>query len=261
MDTKKKNGLVFFALFFCLMSGVAAWVLPPGMNWIAVVILLGGTALILGYATTGRVFGTLINEQKLMSLSRFQMLVWTVLIVSAYLTIAMERVKNGDVVDPLIVGIDWQVWALLGISTTSLVGTPLLNSNKRSEEPRSDAGATPPSVVKAAATFGQSVSEVQDNRSGVMYGNPDINDARLSDMFEGEELSNAQLIDVGKLQMFFFTVIVAGVYAVELYQLIAKNLLTDDVSLPTVNEGLLGLMGASHVGYLGSKSITKTQTQ
>ena len=172
----------------------------------------------------------------------------------------MQRVKHGDVVDPLVIGVDWQVWALLGISTTSLIGTPLLNNNKKAKEPSiglNSASAT----AKAAETLKEPQAEIERNRTGVMYGNPDIKDARLSDMFEGEEIANASFIDVGKLQMFFFTAIVAGVYAVQVYRLIAENDLTDDVSLPTVNQGLLALLGVSNAGYLGSKGITQTPTK
>jgi hypothetical protein len=259
-DAKKKTLLVLVALALVVLAAIAAWWLPSGMSWITVLGLFVIVVLLLGLATTGELFGALINEQKLMSLSRFQMLIWTVLIVSAYLTIAILRVKNGDVVDPLVIGVDWQVWALLGISTTSLVGTPLLNSNKKAKEPSK--GVDKVSATAAAAeTLKEPQAEIERNRTGVMYGNPDIKDARLSDMFEGEEIANASLIDVGKLQMFFFTVIVAGVYAVQLYQLIANNDLTDDVSLPTINQGLLALLGISNAGYLGSKGITQTPTK
>lgn len=233
-----------------------AWFLPPGWNWIAMMTVLAALILYLGRVCTGRALGCLINEHKLMSLSRFQMLVWTILIVSAYGAIAMERVKNGAVVDPLIVGIDWQVWALLGISTASLVGTPLLNGNKTRKQP-----AQPDAQVKKTAeALGETAHEVAGNREGVLYGNANIADARFSDLFEGEELANAQLLDVGKLQMFVFTIIVATIYAIQLYQLIAHNDLTDDVSLPKINEGLLALLGVSHAGYLGTKGVTQTPT-
>jgi hypothetical protein len=258
--SKKKTLLVLAALALVLLAAVAAWVIPPGINWIVVFGLFLLSVLLLGLATTGDLFGTLINEQKLMSLSRFQMLIWTLLIVSAYLTIAMQRVKSGDVVDPLIIGVDWQVWALLGISTTSLVGTPLLNNNKKAKEPSQAAGTTS-ATAKAAETLDEPQAEIERNRTGVLYGNPDIKDARLSDMFEGEELANASFIDMGKLQMFFFTMIIASVYAVQLYQLIANNVLTDDVSLPSINQGLLALLGVSNAGYLGTKSITQTPTK
>ncbi len=259
-DDKNKLWLILIAMALVALAAVAAWLLPRGTNWLVVLGLFIIAVLLVGRATTGQLFGSLINEQKLMSLSRFQMLIWTLLIVSAYLAIAMERVRNGDVVDPLVIGIDWQVWALLGISTTSLVGTPLLNNNKKAKEPSKGPDDTS-AMAKAAETLKEPQGEIEKNRAGVLYGNPYIKDARLSDMFEGEEIANASFVDVGKLQMFFFTVIVASVYAVELYQLIANNVLTDDVSLPTVNEGLLALLGVSNAGYLGSKGITQTPTK
>src|ERR1041384_256772 len=47
----------------------------------------------LGYRISGRPAGILINERNLMSLSRFQMVVWTIIILGAFITIAVERIK------------------------------------------------------------------------------------------------------------------------------------------------------------------------
>ena len=245
---------ISFALLALLM--VLAWFLPPGLNWIAMMIVIVALVLFIGKVCTGLALGWLITERNLMSLSRFQMIVWTILIISAYGAIAMERVKRGDVAEPLIVGIDWQVWALLGISTTSLVGTPLLNGNKRRKQPAQPAAQ----VEKIAKVFDQDPKEVDSDREGVLYSNPGPTDARFTDMFEGEELANAQLLDIGKLQMFLFTAVIATVYGIQLYQLIAHNDVSDDVSLPKVNDGLLALLGVSHAGYLGTKGITQTPT-
>ncbi len=258
MAVAESRWVAFTVLVLVAASGVTAWLAAPGWNWILILILLTAIVLVLGKALTGRIFGVLITERKIMSLSRFQMMIWTLLIVSAFLAIAMERVKSGEVAEPLVIGVDWQVWALLGISTTSLVGTPLLNGNKTRKEPLNHPGKQQTVVEKTAETFNQSTAAVEDNRTGVLYGNPSIDDARFTDLFEGEELVNAQFLDLGKVQLFFFTVIIAMVYAVQLFQLIAHNDLTDDVSLPTVNEGLLALLGVSHAGYLGTKGITQT---
>src|SRR5258707_156562 len=168
-DAKKKTLLVLVALALVVLAAVSAWLLSSGMSWITVLGLFAIIVLLLGLATTGELFGALINEQKLMSLSRFQMLVWTLLIVSAYLTIAMLRVKNGDVVDPLVIGVDWQVWALLGISTTSLIGTPLLNSNKKAKEPRQGPDSTA-ATARAAGTLRGTEGEIDKKQSGVVYG-------------------------------------------------------------------------------------------
>lgn len=247
-------------LLLIAVTTFAAWHAAPGRNWIWVVALLCAFILLLGKVSTGRALGILINERNLMSLSRFQMVVWTVLIVSAYFTIALTRVKSGDVADPLVIGVDWQVWALLGISTTSFVGTPLLNGNKQQKEPGKTVGEQQLVIDKTAAAFDENSADVNTNRQGILYGNSSINDARFTDLFEGDELANTSFIDVGKLQLFFFTVMVAITYGVQLYQLIAQDTLTDDVSLPTLNEGLLALLGVSHAGYLGSKGIDRTSS-
>src|SRR6266404_4976771 len=114
---------------------LAGWHLPAGTNWLVVLALIVIFFLATGKAITGRALGILINERKLMSLSRFQLVVWTGLIVSGFFVIALERIHSGAVAQPLAIGIDWQIWALLGISTASFVGTPLLNSSKKSKEP------------------------------------------------------------------------------------------------------------------------------
>jgi hypothetical protein len=206
---------------------------------------------------TGRVLGIFINERKLMSLSRFQLVVWTGLIVSGFFVIALERIHSGAAAQPLAIGIDWQIWALLGISTASFVGTPLLNSNKKGKEPdRKDE-----LVTKAATRFQEHPDDVERNRQGILYGNSSVAFARFTDMFQGDELANAQLVDVAKLQLFFFTIIVAIAYGTQLFQLIAYgDLDLPGIRLPLLQDGLLALMGVSHAGYLGAKGVDQTPT-
>jgi hypothetical protein len=213
--------------------------------------------LITGKVITGRVLGIFINERKLMSLSRFQLVVWTGLIVSGFFVIALERIHSGAAAQPLAIGIDWQIWALLGISTASFVGTPLLNSNKKGEEPdRKDE-----LVTKAATRFQEHPDDVERNRQGILYGNSSVAFARFTDMFQGDELANAQLVDVAKLQLFFFTIIVAIAYGTQLFQLIAYgDLDLPGIRLPLLQDGLLALMGVSHAGYLGAKGVDQTRT-
>jgi hypothetical protein len=194
-----------------------------------------------------------------MSLARLQLILWTVLIVSGFFVIAIVRIKSGNVDQPLSIGVDWQIWALLGISTTSFVGTPLLYGDKMNEEPKDPAKAE----QKAASQLpGETAEQVAQNRQGILYANADIDDARFTDMFQGDELANTHLVDVAKLQLFFFTVTVVIAYGAQLYQLIAyKDLTQSGIRLPELQSGLLALMGVSHAGYLGSKSIDRTPTQ
>jgi hypothetical protein len=210
---------------------------------------------VLGYAITGRALGVLINEDKCMSLSRFQMVLWTVIVISGYFVIAIARVKEGDVAAPLAVQIDWQVWALLGISGVSLVGSPIVRSTKEWKKPAQHV------AEKAGKPYGDNAEKVNTLRRGLIYPNEDISQARWTDMFEGEELGNASLVDLGKVQMFFFTIIVALAYCAELYDLIAVRDLTEDkLAMPTLHEGLLTLMGISNAAYLGAKGAPQTPT-
>jgi len=238
---------------------VVAWFVVPGWNWVLSVATLTIFLMYLGYALTTRLLGFLINERKLMSLSRFQMALWTVLIIAAYLVIALMRVKAG-VANPLVVTIDWQIWTLLGISTASLVGTPLLNDSKRKKEPGKDDQSKEEILAKAGQPFDQTSTVVDKNRDGLLYGNSSIDDARFTDLFEGDELSNSRFIELGQVQMFFFTVLVALVYAVQVFHLISSPGLATapEASLPLLPEGLLALMGVSNAGYLGNKAIDRT---
>jgi hypothetical protein len=246
-------------LFLTVLIGLAAWYLRDGINWLVVLILIAVFFLLTGKTLTGRGLGILINDRNLMSLSRLQLVIWTALIVSGFFVIAIVRIKSADVDQPLSIGIDWQIWTLLGISTTSFVGTPLLYGNKMSEEPKDPAKIESQTASQLADVSAQ---QVADNRRGILYANPRINDARFTDMFQGDELVNTHLVDVAKLQLFFFTIAIAIAYGTQLYQLIAYgDLRQSDIKLPELQNGLLALMGVSHAGYLGSKSIDKTPTE
>jgi hypothetical protein len=245
-------------LLLTLVMCVSAWYFHEGTNWLVVLVLIVLFFYFTGKALTGRGFGILINDRNLMSLSRLQLIIWTALIVSGFFVIAMVRIKSADVDQPLSIGIDWQLWTLLGISAASFVGTPLIYGNKMSEEPKD-----PEKVeTKTASQFaGETAQQVAANRQGILYANTSVADARFTDMFQGDELVNTHLVDVAKLQMFFFTVTVAVAYGVQLYQLIAYgDLKQSDIHLPELQPGLLALMGVSHASYLGSKGIDRTPT-
>lgn len=243
-------------LLAAVIAGIigAAWRLPPGANWAVTALAMCIFLAVIGRASVGRWAGILINERKLMSLSRFQMTFWTVIVISAYFTIAMARIKAGDVAEPLAIQADPTLWALLGISAASLIGTPLLYSGKKYKKPENDNVV----IKRAAEAFRESERKVRENQEGLLWGNPSAEDARITDMFEGDELANAACIDVAKVQMFFFTLLVGVAYCFDLYEMLTYDDLLGDVALPPLSEGLLALMGVSHAGYLGSKGIDYT---
>ena len=223
--------------------------LRGGQVWAIEAALLMAMLAVIGLSVTGNAGGVLINAQKLISLSRFQIVLWTVLLLSAYVTIVLRRMSQPD---PLAVALDWRLWALMGISTTSLVGTPLLQISKMGQALAEGAAAG------AAAAFGQRTEEVEQQAKGILYTNPSIDDARFTDMFGGDEVGNAQYVDLSKVQMFIFTVVAALAYGISLYRLIDGTDPAQATAFPTLDGGLLAILAISHSGYLGGKTTRQT---
>ncbi len=236
--------------------------LPGGWNLFVVAAALAAILVVLGRAIVERPLGVLINEQNIMSLSRFQMAVWTIVVIASYFTYALVRIKAAGLgaidpkseLDPLNVTIDPHLLILMGISATSFVAAPMILSTKKDQTP--DLAVT----AKTAQVSGDSTAEVESNRQGTLYGNSNISDARVTDMFQGDELGNTMHIDMAKVQMFFFTVIAALAYLL----LVFRNLRSPDQdlsSLPVLSDGVVYALGISHAGYLASKGIDHTPQQ
>ena len=135
-----------------------------------------------------------------MSLSRFPTILWTLLVLSGYLTIATKRIHGGTS-NPFDYGIDTKLWALMGISTASLVGSPLLFQSKKFQQPAAN------SVEKASMLLKEDQKTIQDNNQGRLYANVGPLDAGFTDIFQGDEIGNTAYLDPAKSQMFFFSLI------------------------------------------------------
>lgn len=246
---------VALLILFAALMVPAAWFLRPGRSYVTVMVLMIAFMIVLGVKICGRFAGILINDRNLMSLSRFQMILWTVLILSAFLTAAIERIHWGGTADALAIALDEKLWMLLGISTASLVATPLVQSTKKVQQPQPDA------IVKAADALKESPGKIAANAQGVLYANSDAKDAAITDMFEGEEVGNTAYIDVSKVQMFFFTLIAVLSYGVVLFGWLSGwKALLNPAAFPVLSAGLIAILGISHAGFIGNQSTTKTPT-
>jgi hypothetical protein len=248
-------------VFLTVVTAVLGWEAHPGANLVFVMLGLMAMLVVLGCATTNHPLGVLINERNLMSLSRFQMMVWTVIILSGYFTFALMRIKwmlagvpaADPITAPLDIQVDWHLWSLMGISTTSLVGSSLILSTKK------DQTAAPAATQKAALMNNEPEQDIINNKQGILYANKQPSDARLTDMFEGDEIANTARIDLAKVQMFYFTVIAAICIAVMVFKMvITGNSYLDH--LPLLSDGLVAILGISHAGYLTSKAVSRTQS-
>lgn len=287
---------------------------PPALTWAVLLALFALLVLLVSRAYTRRWLGLIIDDRNKYSLSRLQMVLWTVIVLSAFLAAVLANVQlqimvyiNGAVepprvlyfpvgarvvdaltviglVDPnytegegylastevdlsqinladtlrdgqqiyvprageplpqvlpdenpetlrtaaqpttpLSVQIPSEVWLLLGISTTSLVASPLIKSQKSNTIQKNEVRA----------------------------------EARLADLFTGEEDSNYMQLDLAKVQMLFFTLIVIGAYAVAVASMFNAATLSAITSLPALDGGVIALLGVSHAGYLTNKAVPK----
>jgi hypothetical protein len=253
-DTLPRHNLIQFSIVVLVAAAiVSGYCIPPGWNFVVVTVILLLLMVQIGRAIVGLPFGILIDDLNIVSLARFQMAVWTALILGAFMAQAFARIRKGDGMDALNIEIDTPLWILMGSSTTSLVAAPLILNTKKDQEP--DTGV----VAKTAEASGESESDISANRQGIVYANSAKSDARLTDMFQGDEIGNTTHVDLAKVQMFYFTVVSGVVF----FAAVFRNLLANgDLShLPSLSEGFVTILGISHAGYLGSKGIDHTPTQ
>jgi hypothetical protein len=353
MNKKSSAAIAFASLLIIIFVSVSwpGWAAKDPDNaaswarfaFIIVLVFFIVFIIAISRGVTQRLLGFLINERNLMSLTRFQMVLWTVIILSAYFVIAVAEVimKKGP---GLALGVDKNLWGLLGISLTSLVGTSLINSTKTDKTPAenevnktakalvatgnqpdpgadtavktavalsaanaattaqatavdargdadaakvaadtaakagdpaaeskaADAAAAAADAAKADADAAAkqkqaaTVAAIDNNKQGTLYANPSMDQASLSDMFEGDEVGNAAYVDLAKVQMFFFTIIVAISYVFVLLSDTMAKLATgsDPVTeLPVLSAGMLALLGISHAGHLAGKTADRTKLQ
>lgn len=243
----------FVSLLLTAVMILAGLFAPRGWNWVIVVASMLIFIVTLGVYINGRPWGIFIDERNMMTLSRFQLVVWTLIILSAFITITLARVR-ALVADPLAIELPWQLWALMGISTTSLMGSPLIRSTKKRKTPTDEARS------RMAKLQRLDVSMIDKTREGTLSVKEKVDEAQFADMFRGEEVENSPYLDMAKVQMFFFTIIAAIAYAVVLVNWIATKEPSALASFPELSDGLLAILGISHAGYLGNKMVDHTKT-
>jgi hypothetical protein len=98
---------------------------------------------------------------------------------------------------------------------------------------------------------------------GLLYANKDPGQAALSDLFRGDEVGNYRRIDLSKVQMFFFTVVILVSHGMALSGLLQHSSLVLNplgVDLPAFSSSMNALFGISHAGYVSVKAVDHTQT-
>lgn len=246
-----------FALLAAIVAVILIGLLVPESSrqqaWVATLLTLLVFVIVAGHGITGRWSGLLIDYRNKISLSRLQMVLWTTLVLSAFLTASLSNISAGHS-EPLSIKIPAELWMLMGISTTSLVGSPLVTSPKRRKKPKMEEEAD---TLNQLAQQGVDASKVDSK--GLILTYTDINQSRWSDIFRGDESSNAAHLDIAKIQMFYFTIILVIAYGVALgTQLATQNAIE---AFPKLDSGMVALLTISHGGYLTSKAIPHSESE
>jgi tetratricopeptide (TPR) repeat protein len=238
-----KLGIAIPAIFIIFI--IMAFIKPSGYmayNWfvfISIIAVLCVSLGCIGCCFMGNWKGILIDGRNKISLSRLQMVLWTIIVISGLLAAVSSNIAYNQTledpkkaIDPLDIEIPPELWLLMGITTVSLVGSPLI---KR---------------------------EIQDK--GNLKTNTENDEAKWSDMFSGEETDNSNRLDLGKVQMFYLTLIIAFSYLILLFgQIISINKpdSTGIIAFPAVSSGMVALLGISNAGYLAYKAVPHVEQE
>ena len=188
--------------------------------------------------------GLLIDNLNRISLSRFQLTVWTTLILGTLVASAIGNILAGAK-SPLSIAVPQQIWLVLGISTTSLVGSPLLQAPKADRPPNGAQLELMASQIPNAT--------VLPDYTGLLVSKSSPADASWADLFKGNEVGNFTYLDLAKVQMFFFTLVLVAAYGVAVaHMLLAGGTIS---SLPDFDPSMTALLAISHGGYLVNKAV------
>ena len=332
--------VVFWAVIVIGIGQATIDRVGPLALWGVTIVFMVVLLALAGHEINGQWFGVLIDSRNKVSLSRLQITLWTVLVLSSYLTIALPRVSamvgatpTLDVANVLDIRFPEELIVAMGISAASFAGSSLIQSNKKGKQIKVDARLSPDAAqarrdqaaaalktaedvlldavqieasrkdeldkarqalagstgtqdkVDAAETKYDSAlidkekatkdrdakkkaleaveSELADilATQGLLHKNADPSEARWVDLFRGEEISNFKLVDMSKVQMLFFTVVIIAAYAAAISGVLRDlNALRTSVfiAFPGFSESLNFLLGISHGTYLSVKTIDQS---
>lgn len=210
---------------------------PQGWAFIGVI-----AALTLFFAVVGKsaqrpvYFSVVVDNRNRVSLSKLQAASWTILIFAA-LSVTLWLRLDKYPYDGIAFDIDIPggLLAAMGISATSLAATPALLSLKG---PFGVAGSSATGVATKAAPT----------------------DAKWADIFTGDDMANAGVPDLSKIQQFLITTLLLIYYAITVGNwLVGPHVVAQGtIELPDFDKQLAWLLGISHAGYLAYKAAPHT---
>ena len=287
------------SLFWIAMTvGIFGWAIDaggPAIAWAACILFALILLALAGREVNGRWLGILIDARNKYSLARLQIMMWTVMVMTAYLTLALPRIRlmaQGTLTQANALDITFpkELILAMGISAVSFAGSSLIKRTKTSKTTTIDLKSTPDftrarrdqaktelavaesqlvttlqtqktredelakakkdladaseankkveqdkvdmaqTLLKSAVLDSEKATKERDAKKaaldaaekdfvaateaeGLLHRNALPSEASWVDLVRGEEIGNYKLVDMSKVQMLFFTVVVVATYA------------------------------------------------
>lgn len=255
--------VVTLVLFPWCAMGTTLWpnVIRVGL-FLGCVLTLWTWMVAVGVGVSGQRMGVLWSSRNTYSLSRLQIVMWTLLVLSALAAVVVSRAfglfadgGTGGFSSALNIHIPGELLAVMGISVASGAAAPAILSLKSQAAPPSEA-----QLVRATQRVGGDVEA-----AGGVAIRPENCPPLVKDIFQSDDIANAGCVDIGKVQQAVVTLILWLVYLGMLIVMfwsgeappptpLPKGWVPHGSALPAMSDGFVYLLGISHAGYLAYKA-------
>ncbi len=208
-------------------------------------VALGILAMVLvGYFKRRGCLWLFVDERGKYSLSRMQLFSWTVVVAAGFFAMAIQQ-KTLDIEIPE------NLLILMGFSLTAAVGSQAIKSYKSSKPVRDAKGEIVYEDEKKEKPKTVLKELTPEEREEVKR--------HFTDVFSVEETGYDDMLDLGKFQMFWWTVIALGLYLFMILSALATGQYCETISgkqvcsLPEISSTIVALMGLSQGAYLATK--------
>jgi len=188
--------------------------------WLVSLVALLFLAVVIGRQTKHGYLGILIDGRGRYSLTHFQIVLWTIVILSSAIGVLIAKGF-----DPADFGLSTQLLGLMGISA----GSAVLSTGVK--------GAKDTAGTARVARVGMTITRSNGTTTTIR---PSLAQMWLEE--EGEQAD--KVVSITKYQNFIFTLVILGFY-------VAIACKTD--GLPVLPDNVVWLIGISHAGYVGGK--------
>jgi len=193
--------------------------------WLGVLIALMLLAVYIGKRTEHGWSGILIDNRGRYSLTHFQLVLWTLVILSSLVAVFFSQG-----LDPAALRLSPELLGLMGIS----LGSGVLATGVKAKKDSIGSGARVARLGELTLSDNETVVEIK---------------ASFAQIWLEEEGDLAdKVVSIAKYQNFVFTLVIAVFYVAAVWK---------QAAIPTLPENIVWLIGISHAGYVGGKIPNK----